>query len=107
MKEKTISINHFEPVPAFFFDRLNALGRKWRQLSHLEEVCRLPEAHLAAADHVDGVLEGLVFRQLGAVHRDPLVLQARLGRQAWGIGNNIVCDINFFMRSQLTFKLMF
>ena len=30
-------------------------------LGDLEEVCGLPEAHLAAADHLNGVLEGLVL----------------------------------------------
>ena len=31
---------------------------------HLEEVGGLSEAHLPAADHLDGVLEGLVLRKL-------------------------------------------
>ena len=46
-------------------------------LRHLEEVCGLPEAHLPAADHLDGVLERLVLRQLRTVDRDPLVLKPR------------------------------
>ena len=46
-------------------------------LRHLEEVRGLPEAHLPAADHLDGVLEGLVLRKLRAVDRDPLVLDAQ------------------------------
>ena len=43
---------------------------------HLEEVGGLPEAHLPAADHLDGVLEGLVLRKLRAVDRDPLILDS-------------------------------
>ena len=43
-------------------------------LGDLEEVGGLPEAHLPAADHLDGVLEGLVLGQLGPVDRDPLEL---------------------------------
>ena len=43
----------------------------------LEEVGGLPEAHLPAADHLDGVLERLVLRQLRTVDRDPLVLETR------------------------------
>ena len=46
-------------------------------LRHLEEVGGLPEAHLPAADHLDGVLERLVLREFGSVDRDPLVLEAR------------------------------
>ena len=46
-------------------------------LRHLEEVGGLPEAHLPAADHLDGVLESLVLRKLGTVDRDPLVLKPR------------------------------
>ena len=45
-------------------------------LGHLEEVGGLPEAHLPAADHLDGVLERLVLREFGTVDRDPLVLEA-------------------------------
>ena len=43
----------------------------------LEEVRGLPEAHLPAADHLDGVLERLVLRELRTVDRDPLVLKPR------------------------------
>ena len=43
-------------------------------LGDLEEVGGLPETHLSAADHLDGVLEGLVLGQLGPVDRDPLEL---------------------------------
>lgn len=43
----------------------------------LEKVGGLPEAHLPAADHLDGVLERLVLRELRTVDRDPLVLKPR------------------------------
>ena len=43
----------------------------------LKEVGGLPEAHLPAADHLDGVLERLVLRELRTVDRDPLVLKPR------------------------------
>ena len=46
-------------------------------LGDLEEVGGLPEAHLPAADHLDGVLERLVLRQLRTGDRDPLVLETR------------------------------
>ena len=36
-------------------------------LGHLEEVGGLPEPHLPAADHLDGVLERLVLRQLRTI----------------------------------------
>ena len=52
-------------------------------LRHLEEVGGLPEAHLPAADHLDGMLEGLVLRKLGAVDRDPLVLDSQFGVAAY------------------------
>ena len=52
-------------------------------LGHLEEVGGLPEPHLPAADHLDGVLEGLVLRELRAVDRDPLVLDAQFGVAAY------------------------
>jgi len=45
---------------------------------YLEEIRGLPEAHLPAADHVNGVLEGLVLGELRAIDRDSLVFQARL-----------------------------
>ena len=48
--------------------------------SYLEEIRRLPESHLPAADHIDGMLECLVFRQLRTVDGNPLVFQAGLGR---------------------------
>ena len=51
-------------------------------LIYLEEVGRLPEAHLSGADHVDGVLEGLVLGQLAPVDRDALVLEASLRGRA-------------------------
>ena len=47
-------------------------------LGDLEEVGRLPEAHLSGADHVDGVLEGLLLGHLGAVDADALELEAGL-----------------------------
>ena len=46
---------------------------------YLEKVGGLPESHLAAADHIDGVLERLVLAQLAPVDRDALVLEPRLG----------------------------
>ena len=46
-------------------------------LGHLEEVGGLPEPHLPAADHFDGVLERLVLGKLRTVDRDPLVLKPR------------------------------
>ena len=46
-------------------------------LGHLEEVGGLPEPHLPAADHLDGVLECLVLGKLRTVDRDPLVLKPR------------------------------
>ena len=46
-------------------------------LGHLEEVGGLPEPHLPAADHLDGVLERLVLRRLRTIDRDPLVLETR------------------------------
>ena len=41
---------------------------------HLEEISRLAEAHLPAANHVDRVLERLVLGQFAAVDGDALVL---------------------------------
>ena len=52
-------------------------------LGDLEEVGRLPEAHLPGADHVDGVLECLVLGELGAVNGNPLVFKSGLGHTAW------------------------
>ena len=49
-------------------------------LGHLEEVGCLPEPHLSAANHVDGVLEGLVLGEFAPVDGDPLVLKAGLYR---------------------------
>ena len=46
-------------------------------LGHLEEVGGLPEPHLPAADHLDGVLESFILGKLGTVDRDPLVLKPR------------------------------
>ena len=48
---------------------------KW---SYRKEVCGLPESHLPCLDHVDGVLEGLLFGHLGAVDADALELEAGL-----------------------------
>ena len=46
--------------------------------TYREEVSGLPESHLPGLDHVDGVLEGLLLRHLGAVDADALELEAGL-----------------------------
>ena len=51
-------------------------------LGDLEEVGRLPEAHLPGADHVYGVLKRLVLGELGTVNRNPLVFKSGLGNTA-------------------------
>ena len=51
-------------------------------LGDLEEVRRLPEAHLAGADHVDRVLESLVLGELGSVDGNSLVFESRFGDTA-------------------------
>ena len=51
------------------------------QRPHLEEICRLPEAHLAAADHIDGVFESFVLREFGSIDGNPLVLETGLCRE--------------------------
>ena len=47
-------------------------------VTYREEVGGLPEPHLPGLDHVDGVLEGLLLRHLGAVDADALELEAGL-----------------------------
>ena len=47
-------------------------------MTYREEVGGLPEPHLPGLDHVDGVLEGLLLRHLGAVDADALELEAGL-----------------------------
>ena len=37
-------------------------------LGDLEKVRSLSESHLAGADHVDSVLKGFIFRELGPVN---------------------------------------
>ena len=48
-------------------------------LGDLEEVGRLPEAHLPGADHVNGVLKSLILGELGTVNGNPLVFKSGLG----------------------------
>jgi hypothetical protein len=72
-----IDIHIATPLPHFGY-----LSAKIDDISlcslYLEEIRGLPEAHLPAADHVDGVLECFVLGELRAVDRDSLVLQTRL-----------------------------